>query len=115
MLLFALLLAQESAAPANQGNPPLWPTILMCGVLGIFAYIFLILPSSRQEKQRKALIAGVKRNDRILNSGGIIGIVDSIKDGEEEVVLRGGLRITKSSIVRVLTGEEPAKEKAAGA
>jgi len=56
-----------------------------------------------------AMIQSVKENDKIINSGGIIGVVASIDKKEDEVVLRGGLRITKSSIVRVIK-EESAKE-----
>jgi preprotein translocase subunit YajC len=74
----------------------------------IIGYILLLRPAQTQEKRRKALVAALKKNDKIVNSGGIIGIVESIKD--DEVVLRGGLRLTKSSIVQVLK-EETAKEQ----
>ena len=74
----------------------------------IFGYILLLRPAQTQEKKRRALVAALKKNDKIVNSGGIIGIVDSVKD--DEVVLRGGLRLTKSSIVQVLK-EETAKEQ----
>jgi preprotein translocase subunit YajC len=73
----------------------------------IFGYILLMRPAQAQEKKRRALVAALKKNDKIVNSGGIIGIVDSVKD--DEVVLRGGLRLTKSSIVQVLK-EDAAKE-----
>jgi len=117
MHLALLLLAQ--AQPANDGGGggapgPLgglgsfMPIVLMV-VLG---YFLLMRPMQRQEKQRQALVAAVKKNDRIINSGGIIGIVDSVKD--EEVVLRGGLRITRSSIARILSAEEAPREQKEG-
>jgi preprotein translocase subunit YajC len=77
----------------------------------IAAYFLLLLPMRRQEKQRQALIAALKKNDRIVNSGGIIGVVESIKEKEDEVILKGGIRITRSSISRILTPDEPAKEQ----
>ena len=65
----------------------------------------------RQEKQRQALVSTLKKNDKIINSGGIIGIVESVKEKENEVVLKGGLRVTKASIVQVVTEEAPKEQK----
>src|SRR5262245_61585602 len=98
----ALIWLLADAQP--QGEVTLWQQlggfapILFIVVIG---YFLLLRPARVQEKQRQALVAAIKKNDKIVNSGGIIGVVDSIKD--DEVNLRGGLRITKSSIVRVLT------------
>lgn len=78
-------------------------------ILLVMAYFLLLRPMQKQEKQRQALVAALKKNDKIVNSGGIIGIVDSIKDNE--VILRGGLRITRGSIQQILVGDEEAKEQ----
>jgi preprotein translocase subunit YajC len=74
-------------------------------------YMLLMRPARAQEKQRKAMVEALKKNDKIINSGGIIGTVESVKDKEDEVVLRGGLRITKSSIVRVVTADDSKDQK----
>jgi preprotein translocase subunit YajC len=109
-----LLWAQDQAAPAPEGgagggggNPfgP-FPFLIMLLVLG---YFLMLRPMQKQEKQRQALVAAVKKNDRIVNSGGIVGIVDSIRDNE--VILRGGLHITKTSIVQILAPEEEIKDQ----
>lgn len=109
MELLAQILAQ--AAP-QQSTAPGWaqsPLVPMV-VLGLAFWFLFMMPMRRQEKQRKELIAAVKKSDRIINSGGIIGIVESVKEQEDEVVLRGGLRITKSSIVKVIPADSSAKE-----
>ena len=67
-------------------------------------------PAQRQEKERQALIAKLKKNDRIVNSGGIIGTVDSIKEQDNEVILKGGVHILRSSIVKIVTADEANKE-----
>jgi preprotein translocase subunit YajC len=108
--MWALTLFAEGAAPAAGEGGGLWQQlggfapILFIVLIG---YFLLLRPARMQEKQRQALVSAIKRNDRIVNSGGIIGVVESIKD--EEVALKGGLRITKSSIVRVVT-DDSAKE-----
>jgi preprotein translocase subunit YajC len=76
----------------------------------LIGYFLLFRPARVQEQQRRAMVSALKKNDKIINSGGIIGVVESIKEKEDEVVLRGGLRLTKSSIVKVVT-EEATKEQ----
>ena len=56
------------------------------------------------------MVSTLKKNDKIVNSGGIIGIVESVKEKENEVVLRGGLRITRASIVQVVSEEAPKEQ-----
>jgi preprotein translocase subunit YajC len=95
------------------GNP-LTPIILIM----FLGYFFMIRPMRRQERERQAMISAMKKNDKVLTSGGIIGVVADIKDKEDEVRLKIDdnspvrLRVTKSSIVRVLSRDEaPAETK----
>ena len=78
------------------------PILMMLVMFAIF-YFILIRPQQRQEQQRRDMVGGLKKNDRIVNHGGIIGVVEQIRDKEDEVVLKGGVRITKSSIVRIFS------------
>jgi preprotein translocase subunit YajC len=106
--MFALLLLAQEGAPAQPESS--WIVSLMPLVLiVVVGYFLLFRPAQVQEKQRRSMVAALKRNDQIVNNGGIIGIVDTIKENKDEVVLKGGLRITKSSIVRVIA-EDAAKE-----
>jgi preprotein translocase subunit YajC len=109
----ALLLLAEETAP--QTSAPGWSNFIPFLVMLPLLYLLLIAPGRRQEKQRQAMLATLKKNDKIINSGGIIGIVESIKDKENEVVLRGGLRVTKASIVQVVREEAAKDQKESGA
>lgn len=108
---FAILLANGEQVPAGA---PGWVTFAPLIAIGLLFWMLLLRPAQKQEQQRRAMVAALKKNDRIVNSGGIIGIVESIKDKEDEVVLRGGLRITKSSISRVLSQEDAGKDQKDG-
>lgn len=117
MFLVSLLANdQQPGGPFDFFRSPLAPLLLIM-VLG---YLFMIRPMRRQERERQAMIAALKKNDKVLTSGGIIGVVTDIKDKEDEVRLRIDenspvrLRVTKSSIVRVVSAEEPAKESKEG-
>lgn len=108
MLNLFVLLAQQQDAP--EGGPPIFSFLPMIMILMVL-YIFIVVrPGQKEQERRKAIFAALKKNDRVINSGGIIGIVDSIKDKEDEVVLKGGVHILKSSIVRVIGPDEQVKE-----
>lgn len=106
MLYGLLLFAADDPAPP-QGN---YGPLIMMGLIFLLGYFLLMRPAQRQEKERRAQIAKVKKNDKIVNAGGIIGIVDSIKEAEDEVTLKGGIRILRSSIVKIVNPDESNKE-----
>lgn len=70
----------------------------MIVLLIVMFYFLLIRPQQKRFKEHKAMIDGLKKGDKVITAGGLIGKVDSI-DGNEEVVvdLGGG---TKVSVVR---------------
>lgn len=113
--MLALLLAAAEQEPTAPG----WAQFLPLILIAVAFYFLLIMPMRRQEKQRQAMIAAIKKNDRVVTAGGLIGIVVSIKDKEDEATLKVDetsnvrLKVTKSSIVRVLSSagsEEAPKE-----
>jgi preprotein translocase subunit YajC len=117
-MLFALqLLADEAAdaAKTQQGFNPLQFAPLI--VIFILFYFFMIrAPMKKQEAERKNLYTALKKNDKVVTSSGIIGIVSSIKENEDEVTLKVDessnvrLRVLKSSIQRILSGDETPKD-----
>ena len=82
-------------------------------LMAVAFYFLLIRPQRRQETDRKAMIATLKKNDRVLTVGGIYGKVASVRPEADEVTVtvdensNTRLRMTLGSISRVL-GEEPA-------
>ena len=122
-MLFALQLFLAQAASDQQGGANPLLTFAPLIIIFILFYFFMIRgPMKRQEQERQSLLSALKKNDKVVTSGGIIGIVASIKEKEDEVTLKVDessnvrLRVLKSSIVKIVGGEEAAKEqKEAGA
>ena len=60
-------------------------------------------------RERAALLAQLKKNDEVETSGGIFGVVQTIKESGDEVVLKlednAKMRVRRSSIVRILPKE----------
>ncbi|MBI2440762.1 MAG: preprotein translocase subunit YajC [Lentisphaerae bacterium] len=67
-------------------------------------YFVLIRPQQRKEKERKALIAGVKSGDRVVFGGGLIGTVANVKDNVLviKVAENTKLDVLRASVTQVL-------------
>src|SRR5204863_3427590 len=112
-LLF--LLAQQSCEKPPPG--PFGDSSILLLMVGLFAafYFIILLPMKRREKKEgDNLFTKLKKNDEVLTSSGLIGIVAMVKD--DEVVLKVDessntrLRVLKSSIVQIRNLKEPAKD-----
>ena len=55
------------------------PLILIFGVF----YILLIRPQQRKLKQHREMINNLRRGDKIITSGGIIGTINKVNDNKE--------------------------------
>ena len=86
--MFDFLLAQASMAVllAEEGGPPKWWLFLLWPILLGVMLLVMILPGKQQAKKRKAMMAGMSKNDRVLTRGGIIGVVMEVR--EQEVILK---------------------------
>lgn len=90
------LLAQT---PPAQPNPILsfLPLILMFVVF----YFLLIRPQQKRQKELSQMISDLKKGDRVITSGGLIGTIVGIQD--DYVVMKAGegeakLEVLKSAI-----------------
>ena len=75
----------------------------------VIFYFFLIRPQQKKVKDHKAMVEALKRGDRVITSGGILGTVERIIDNEKvevkisdnvnvEVVRATGIQSLVSSI-----------------
>ncbi len=119
-MLYALHLLADAAADTKQntdGASPWGNPLFLIPIFLLIFYFTMIRPKQRMEREHKKRLGDLKKNDKVVTSGGIIGIVASIKEKEDEVTLKVDensnfrLRVTKSSVVQILSGEEPAKEQ----
>lgn len=78
-------------------------------------YFFLIRPQQQKAKEQKNMLSGIRRGDRIVTGGGLIGTVSKVQGDDEVLVdLAEGVRVrvVRSTIASVLTRSEPAPAKA---
>lgn len=82
--------------PSQQANPILsfLPLILMFVVF----YFLLIRPQQKRQKEVAQMIKNLKKGDRIVTTGGLIGTVMALHD--DYVVLKVGDQDTKMEVLR---------------
>ena len=71
----------QDAAGLLGGVTQFLPLVLIFGVF----YFLLIRPQQTRAKQMKAMLAAIRRGDRIVTAGGILATVQRIKEGSDEV------------------------------
>jgi len=96
------ILAMGPAPQPGQPGPPAWTSMVPLVLLVVVFYFVLIRPQQKKAKEHQQLLKTVKAGDKILTSGGILGVVITVK--EKTVTIRSAdtkLEITKSAIAEI--------------
>lgn len=104
-----VMLAQD--APGGGGGGGLWIGLIL--MLVVF-YAIMLSGSRREKKKRQEMLSAIKKNDRVMTIGGIIGSVVSVNDAEVSLKVdeSANVKITviRSAIQRVLREDERPKD-----
>jgi len=89
------VLLAEGGAPSFLGNP-MFMMVIMFAVI----YFMVLRPMSKQEKDRKARVEGLKKGDEVVLQGGILGRISNIDDeiAIVEIADRTKIRVLKKDI-----------------
>lgn len=87
--------------------------------IAVIFYFLLIRPQRREQANRDAMLSALKKNDRVVTIGGMIGTVANISADGQEVTLKVDdntrIRMIRSAIQRVMASEgeeeKPAETK----
>jgi len=95
--------AQDAAGGGIDMLTQLAPLLLIFGVF----YFLLIRPQQKKVREHRDMLGTLKRNDRVVTAGGIVGRITSVKDNSDEieVEIATNVRVTVvrgtiSSVVR---------------
>ncbi len=93
-------------APRDGSSPnPTGSMLQMLGTLAFFIvvmYFIMIRPQQKKAKEQAALIKAIKPGDKVLTSGGILGVVVGVK--EKTVSIRSAdtkLEVLKSAVTDI--------------
>jgi preprotein translocase subunit YajC len=101
-MLISNAYAQAAAAPvgAESSLMSFLPIILMFVVL----YFLMIRPQMKRQKEQKAMIEALTKNDEVITVGGILGKITKVADGYITVEIAEGTEVVvqKSAISMLL-------------
>ena len=99
----------QAADPGAAANPliQLFPFVLVF----IFFYFFIIRPQNQARKKHMEMIANVKRGDEVVTSGGMVGKVTKVLEGDEVMVELASnvvVKVIKSTLTDIRNKPSPA-------
>ena len=101
----------QDAAGALSSAVQFLPLLLIFGVF----YFMLIRPQQTRQKEMKAMLAAVRRGDKVVTGGGILGTVQRVKEGTDEIEVEiapnvrvNVLRDTITTVVKPIAANDKA-------
>ena len=105
--LFSIL---AQSANDQGGGGGLTQTLIMIAPLILVFYFLLIRPQRQKEKERRAMLDQVKKGDKVVTTGGILGEV--VRVSEREIVIlvdkekNARLRMLRTAIYGIVGPKE---------
>ena len=86
--------------------------IYLIAIMAIF-FLFLYLPERNRIKRHQRMVNSLKKGDRVIAAGGIIGIVNSVKPSTVVLKVADNVKIevVKNSITAVLETKNDSAQK----
>ena len=94
---------------SNSGIGQFIPLILIF----VIFYFFLIRPQQKKVKEHKLMVENLKRGDKVITSGGIVGTVERIVDNDKvevQISENVNVEIVKSTGVQGLVNTPEVKK-----
>ncbi|NQV46876.1 MAG: preprotein translocase subunit YajC [Rhodospirillaceae bacterium] len=101
--------AQAAGSSAGGGLEAMFPLVLIFVVF----YFLLIRPQQKKAKEHKGMLGAIRRGDKVVTGGGIIGTVTKVVDDKElmvEIADNVKVRVERSLVAAVLSKTEPAND-----
>jgi preprotein translocase subunit YajC len=120
-VLFAAEGGGGGAAPGGGGGSFFGGYGMFVPLIIIFVlfYFMMIRPERRRRAEMAQMMDNLKKNDRVVTAGGILGTVVNVQKGSDEITIKidestnTKLRLLRSSIARVISDDEADAKKEA--
>jgi len=83
-VFYLLMGAPQGAEGAGSGNP-IMTFLPFVAIIAVF-YFLMIRPQNKKQKETKAMLAALKKGDKVVTIGGIHGTIQTVK--EQSVILK---------------------------
>ncbi len=93
-MLTAILYAAEGAAPAAAAGAAEQPSMIQAFlpliIIFVLFYFIILLPNKKEQKKHQEMLKSLKPGDKIITTGGIVGVIEKIIDAEDIIRIRTG-------------------------
>ncbi len=103
--MWNIAFAQAAQAPSGAGSfISFFPLVLIF----VIFYLLLIRPQQKKAKEHREMLAGLKKNDKIMTAGGMFGKVIALTETEVTVEVAPNMRvqISRPNISQVIRTEK---------
>ncbi len=80
-------------------------------VLVFLFYVLLIAPQQRRLKEHSEMLQDLKKGDKVVTGGGLVGVIDKIKPGDPEVIVDLGHDLKVTALRSTIHGKDGAVVK----
>lgn len=105
--------AYAQAAGAAPGGTDMLASFLPLVLIFVVFWFLMIRPQQKRMKEHRALVASLKKNDKVVTNGGIMGVVTKAVDGENdvevEIAANVRVRVLRTAVSEVVNRTLPAK------
>lgn len=85
----------DALADAPTAGEAFFWNIALVGILVMLFYVLLIMPQQRRFKEHSDMLSDLKKGDRVVTGGGLVGKIDKLIDEREVLIdLGNGLKVT---------------------
>jgi len=107
VIQFITLMAGSSDAAQQPNTFGFFMPIIM---IFLIMYFLIFRPQMKKQKQQKQMLEAVKKGDKIITVGGIVGTVAGVKEKEGTLIVKIAdstkIELVKTSIAKVVGQEE---------
>ena len=101
------------AAGATGDAPPFLVQIVPFLAMGLIFWFLIIRPQMKRQREHQDKIGGLKKGDKVLTGGGLVGRIVKLDDNYADIEIAQGVRVkaVKSTIADVIPpGSEHAND-----
>lgn len=111
-----LLISPAQAQAAASGSSGFdFMSLLPLALIFVVFYFFLIRPQQKKAQEQRNLLSALRRGDRIVTTGGLIGVITKVISDQElqvEIADNVRVRVARSMVASLLSKTEVVSETA---
>lgn len=100
----SIALADDPTSAAPITTPTLGGALPMLLVILVF-YVLIIRPNQKKLKEHDQMVKGLRRGDKIVTAGGVVGVISKVEDDNMllvEIAEGVQIRVVRETIANVL-------------